>query len=66
MIENVPMQSSFKVSFETNDEEQKRSAANMRFNAAGGALFQFGTADDIEYAAKAIAKIAAKAMRRRA
>lgn len=37
-----------------------------KLSAAQNALLQFGTTEDIEAAAPAVAKIAAKAMRRRA
>lgn len=48
-------------------EEATKLAATLpaRLRAAFGALVTFGSEDDIEDAAKEIAKIAAKAMRRR-
>jgi len=39
--------------------------ARLRHSTAAEALLQFGTTEDIEAAAKAVARIAAKAMRRR-
>ena len=44
----------------------ERDEALKKLNAVNGALYQFGTPDDIRAAAQALAKIAAKAMRRRA